>query len=167
VDAGELPEPSHIVVALGSGGTAAGLLAGIWLSGLRSRLLCVVVSDALRLEARRIARLARRTLRLLAEHGADSGTATTTAGMLKLERRWIGGGYGHATPQAERAIELFAEREDVTLDPVYTAKTVAALLDLNAQGALGEGPVLYWHTYSSPPNPVAPGRIAEEATGIC
>ena len=47
VIAGELPEPSHIVVALGSGGTAAGLLAGIRLSGLRSRLLCVVVSDAL------------------------------------------------------------------------------------------------------------------------
>ncbi len=38
----------------------------------------------------------------------------------------------------------------MTLDPVYTAKTVAALLDLNAGGALGEGPVLYWHTYSSP-----------------
>ena len=42
------------------------------------------------------------------------------------------------------------EREQVTLDPVYTAKAVAALLGLNASGAFGEGPVLYWHTYSPP-----------------
>ncbi len=168
VVAGDLPEPSHIVVALGSGGTAAGLLAGIWLTGLRSRLLCVVVSDAIRLEARSVARLARRTLRLLADHGAGA-PAATTAGRLKLERRWIGRGYGHSTREAEQAIELFAEREDVTLDPVYTAKTVAALLDLNAAGALGDGPILYWHTYSrpDPTNPVAPGRVAEEATGSC
>jgi D-cysteine desulfhydrase len=165
VVAGELPEPSHIVVALGSGGTAAGLLAGIRLSGLRSRLLCVVVSDAIRLEARGVARLARRTLQLLADHGA-AVPAATTAGTLKLERGWLGTGYGRSTPESERAMELL-ERERVTLDPVYTAKAVAALLALNERGAFGEGPVLYWHTYSAPkPNPVAPGRAAEEATGI-
>ncbi len=165
VVAGELPEPSHIVVALGSGGTAAGLLAGIRLSGLRSRLLCVVVSDAIRQEARRVARLARRTLRLLAEHGTPA-PAATAAGTLKLERGWLGPGYGRSTPESEQAMELL-ERERVTLDPVYTAKAVAALLGLNARGAFGDGPVLYWHTYSPPEdgNPVAPGREAEEATG--
>jgi len=180
VAAGELPEPSHIVVALGSGGTAAGLLAGIWLSGLRSRLLCVLVSDVIRLDARSLARLARRTLRVLAAHGVDVGAAPT-AGALKVEDGWLGPGYGRSTPEAERALELLAEREGVTLDPVYTAKAVAALLDLNSSGAFGDGPVLYWHTYSSPEtaNPVAPasgqGRmtarhpgslVAEEATGI-
>jgi D-cysteine desulfhydrase len=153
VVAGELPEPSHIVVALGSGGTAAGLLAGIWMSGLRSRVLCVVVSDAIRLEARSIVRLARRTLRLLRRHGAATPAATTTR-RLKLERGWLGPGYGRSTPESERAIELFAEQEKVALDPVYTSKTVAALLDLNAAGAFGEGPVLYWHTYSEPEAPV-------------
>jgi D-cysteine desulfhydrase len=45
---------------------------------------------------------------------------------------------------------LFAEREDVVLEPVYTAKAVAALLELNRRGAFGTGPVLYWHTYSPP-----------------
>ena len=165
VIAGELPEPSHIVVALGSGGTAAGLLAGIRLSGLRSRLLCVVVSDAIRLEARSVARLARRTLRLLAEHGA-AAPAAPAACALRLERGWLGPGYGRSTPESEQAMEL-AERERVTLDPVYTAKAVAALLGLNASGAFGEGPVLYWHTYSPPEdaNPIAPGCVAEEAIG--
>ncbi len=50
VGAGELPEPSHIVVALGSGGTAAGLLAGLKLAGLRSRLVCVLVNDLIRVD---------------------------------------------------------------------------------------------------------------------
>ena len=62
----------------------------------------------------------------------------------------LGAGYGHSTPAAERAIVLFAEREDVVLEPVYTAKAAAALLDLNRRGAFGKGPVLYWHTYSRP-----------------
>jgi D-cysteine desulfhydrase len=173
-----VPEPSHIVLALGSGGTAAGLLAGIRLSGLRSRLLCVVVSDAIRVQARPVARLAHRTLRLLAAHGVALPPAPA-AGTLKLERGWLGPGYGRSTPESEQAMELL-EREQVMLDPVYTAKAVAALLGLNARGAFGEGPVLYWHTYSAPkpdpvapgrgveaelPDPVAPGRGAEEAIG--
>ena len=36
------------------------------------------------------------------------------------------------------------------LEPVYTAKAAAALLELNRRGAFREGPVLYWHTYSRP-----------------
>jgi len=173
VAAGELPEPSHVVVALGSGGTAAGLLAGLRLSGLRSRLLCVLVSDVIRMNARSVARLARRTLRLLNAHGTTRA-ADPLQGTLRVEPRWLGRGYGHSTPAAERAMSLLAEREGVALDPVYTAKAMAAILDLNEAGAFGDGPVLYWHTYSAPKanpigreaeerrDPAAPGREAEE-----
>ncbi|MEK6326492.1 MAG: pyridoxal-phosphate dependent enzyme [Actinomycetota bacterium] len=150
VEAGELPEPSHIVVPLGSGGTAAGLLAGLKLAGLRSRLVCVLVNDLTRVDERTVARLAGRTLRLLRKRGADVGQVEAAAADLTLERGWLGPGYGHSTPAAEWAIELFAEREDVVLEPVYTAKAAAALLELNRRGAFGQGPVLYWHTYSRP-----------------
>jgi D-cysteine desulfhydrase len=88
--------------------------------------------------------------------------------VLKLERRWLGPGYGRSTPESDEAMRLLGQREGVTLDPVYTAKAVAALLDLNSAGAFGEGPVLYWHTYGPPNgNPVAPRRGAGEATGSC
>jgi D-cysteine desulfhydrase len=150
VQAGDLPEPSHIVVPLGSGGTAAGLLAGLKLTHLRSRLVCVLVNDLIRVDEGTVARLARRTLRLLRRRGAGVGSAEVAAGDLEVERGWLGAGYGHSTPAAERATELLAEREDVVLEPVYTAKTAAALLELNRRGAFGEGPVLYWHTYSRP-----------------
>lgn len=150
VEAGELPEPSHIVVALGSGGTAAGLLAGLHLTRLRSRLVCIRVSDVVPMGSRRVARLARRTLRLLRRHGANVIGDTPTAADLDVERDWLGTGYGQPTAAGERAMEALAHREGVTLEPVYTAKAMAAVLELNRRGAFGDGPVLYWHTYSRP-----------------
>jgi len=62
----------------------------------------------------------------------------------------LGPGYGHSTLEAERAIDLLRDREGVELEPVYTAKAVAAMLDLNRRGKFGQGPVLYWHTHRAP-----------------
>ena len=59
-------------------------------------------------------------------------------------------------------MELLAEREGVVLDPVYTAKAFAALLELNRAGAFDRGPVVYWHTYGNP-DP-RPGSAVEPKT---
>jgi D-cysteine desulfhydrase len=150
IEAGELPAPSHVVVALGSGGTAAGLAAGIKLFGLRSRLVCVLVNDLIRVDATTVARLARRTLRLLGRHGVDAEGTEIAAADVVVERDWLGDGYGHPTVQAERAIGLLAELESMRLEPVYTGKAMAALLELNRRGAFGDGPVLFWQTYGPP-----------------
>jgi D-cysteine desulfhydrase len=150
VQAGELPEPSHVVVALGSGGTAAGLLVGLKLAGLSSRLVGVLVNDLVRVDERTVARLARRTLRLLRDRGASVREVEVAAADVEVQRGWLGSGYGHSTPAADRATELLRERENIVLEPVYTAKAVAAMLELNRGGAFGPGPVLYWHTYGPP-----------------
>lgn len=156
VDAGELPEPSHAVVALGSGGTAAGLALGLRLAGLRTRVVAVLVSDVLRLTPSSVARLAGRTLRLLRRRGAAIEGVGLAAADLDVEDRWLGGGYGHRTEAAERARELIGEREGIALEPVYTAKAMAALLGLREEGRFGAGPVLYWHTHDRLAAP-APG----------
>ncbi|HEY7150577.1 MAG TPA: pyridoxal-phosphate dependent enzyme [Solirubrobacterales bacterium] len=150
IDSGELPEPSHVVVALGSGGTAAGLAAGMKLFGLRSRLVCVLVNDLIRVDATTVARLASRTLRLLRRHGANAEGIEVEPGDVVVERDWLGSGYGHSTAEAEGAIELLANREGLALEPVYTGKAMAALLELNRRGAFGEGPVLFWQTHAHP-----------------
>jgi D-cysteine desulfhydrase len=149
----EVPEPSHVVVALGSGGTSAGLLAGLRLAGLRSRLVCVLVSDVAPVTARRVARLAHRTLGLLGRHGVAADGPPPAPSDLDLKLDWLGAGYGHATSAGERATTLLAERVGIRLDPVYTSKAAAAVLDMNRRGAFGAGPVLYWHTYSPPVAP--------------
>lgn len=143
VRAGELPEPSHVVVPVGSGGTAAGLLLGLRLAGLRTCVVGVVVNDKLRLDASTVSRLARRGARLLRRRGAGPGFDDPSARDLCMTREWLGAGYGHATAAGGRAQQLTSEREGLALDPVYTAKAMAALLDLEAAGRLTPGPVLF------------------------
>ena len=51
--------------------------------------------------------------------------------------------------EADQAVELARREEGLTLEPVYTAKAMAALLALRRGRELGQGPVLYWHTHDA------------------
>ena len=148
VEQGDLPEPSHVLVALGSGGTAAGLVLGLGIAGLRTRVVAVQVNDRMPLDPARVARLARRARRLLERRGARIGTGPISAGDLRVEGRWLGAGYGHRTPEADNAIGV-ARDEGIALEPVYTGKTMAALLALRELRELAAGPLLYWHTHNA------------------
>jgi D-cysteine desulfhydrase len=144
VEAGSLPEPAHVVVPVGTGGTAAGLALGFQLAGLHTRVVGIVVNDQLRLDAPVMVRLARRTAALLEGRGARLGALRLEPDMLDLTRDQIGAGYGHPTEAAERAAALAAQ-EQLALDPVYTAKAMAGLLALRAEDRLAD-PVLFVHT---------------------
>ncbi len=145
VEAGELPEPERIVLALGSGGSVAGLMVGLGLAGLRTRVHAVLVNDKLRLDKPRLTRLAQRTRRLLRRRGAELPAAPLAE--LDVVRDFMGAGYGHPIPQAGDAIRRAREAADLTLESVYTGKTMAAVL---AGAIRGDGPLLYWHTHSAP-----------------
>jgi D-cysteine desulfhydrase len=144
IEDGSLPEPAHVVVPVGTGGTAAGLALGFQIAGLRSRVLGVVVSDQLRLDAPVFSRLAGRTASLLERRGADLPQLRLEPEMLDLTREQIGAGYGHPTEAAGQAAALAAE-DGLSLDPVYTAKATAGLLELRGAGRLAN-PVLFIHT---------------------
>ena len=132
---GELPEPDTVWCALGSGGTAAGLARGLRMAGLRTKVRAVHVNDGLRLTEATITRLARRT-----PVGGDD------LNEVEVVHGYLGDGYGHGTPEAIRAIGRAREAEGLKLDPVYTGKAMAALLDHLERGT--GGPALYWHTYN-------------------
>ena len=144
VEQGSLPEPAHAVVPVGTGGTAAGLALGFQIAGVRTRVVGVVVNDQLRLDPPVIARLARRTARLLERRGANLGRLQIDPGMLDLTRDQIGSGYGHRTEAAAGAAGRAAV-DGLALDPVYTAKAMAGLLALRAESRLDD-PVLFIHT---------------------
>lgn len=139
---GELPRPGVAVTATGSGGTAAGLALGFALAGLPVRTIGVIVTEHLRLDEPAITRLAGRSAKLLRKRGAEFPEPNLD---LEMTGEWMGETYGAPTPGAERAIEL-ARADGLTLDPVYTAKAMAALLDKSKAGQLGEGPVLFLNT---------------------
>jgi D-cysteine desulfhydrase len=142
---GDIPEPSHVVTAVGSGGTAAGLLLGLELAGLETRVVAVIVNDTLRLDSKVLVGLSGRTAELLRNRGADPEGRPVSADRLIIVDDQIGDGYGHTTPQAQAAREIAAEQAGLDLDPVYTAKAMAGLLELN-DGRLGEGPVVFIDT---------------------
>ena len=131
---GELPEPATVWCALGSGGTAAGLALGLRMAGLRTKVRAVHVNDGLKLTEATIARLARRT-----PVGGDA------INEVEVVHGYLGAGYGHGTATARDAIDRARDAEGLTLDPVYTGKAMAAVLD-HMRSA--DGPALYWHTYN-------------------
>jgi D-cysteine desulfhydrase len=145
VAAGELPEPSHVLVAMGTAGTAAGLSLGLRLAGLGTRVVGVPVNDMLRLDARSTARLAGRAERVLRRRGAVFGARAPEPGDLTVLDGWIGPGYGRHTPEGAAATAA-ARADSVALDPVYTAKAMAALMAANRAGDLEPGPLLFVHT---------------------
>jgi len=145
VERGEIQEPSHVVTAVGSGGTAAGLLLGFRLAGLKTKVVGVVVNDTLRLDSRALTGLAKKTERLLRKRGAVLPDHGVDVEKLMVVDSQLGPGYGHPTESADRARSLASEAEGLELDPVYTAKAMAGLLELN-DGRLGDGPVVFIDT---------------------
>lgn len=146
IEAGALAEPSHLVTAVGSGGTAAGLALGLRLAGLRTRVVGVVVNDTLALDATHIVGLAHRAERLLRSRGARFAPTGLQAADVTMTTDWLGPGYGHPTPAAATA-QARAAADGLRLEPVYTAKAMAALLHLGAAGEFGAGPALFLNTY--------------------
>ena len=146
VAAGEIPEPAHIVTPVGSGGTVAGLLLGLRLAGLRSGVVAVVVNDTLPLGAREIRDLAARAEHLLRRRGAKFGEIDLGAAELTVTREYLGPGYGYATAEG-RAAQRVGDEFGVRLDPVYTAKAFAGLLEIEARTRGDDRPILMLDTF--------------------
>lgn len=142
VASGDLPEPASMVVPVGSGGTVAGLTLGLRLAGLSTRVLGAVVNDMLRLDAVTMARLARRTARLLRERGLTDVPDLRPADF-DLRADWLGATYGDPTP-ASRAEVARAGDVGLDLEPVYTGKSLAAL---RALAPSLPSPVLWLNTH--------------------
>ena len=127
-----------IVVADGSGGTQAGLLAGLGASP--TRVLGVDVGTRPDLDTA-VPDLARAT----AEHLGRS----TDLGPTIVDHDHVGRAYGWATEGAVAAMRAAARTEGLILDPVYSAKAMDALTTHATTGRIG-GRVLFWHTGGAP-----------------
>ncbi len=149
VAAGLLPEPAAVIVPLGSGGTAAGLVAGLGLAGLATRVIAVRVTDLLPPTPRLLDRLARGALAVLRRLGADVPVLALPPDGLEVRSDWLGAGYGAATPEGEAAARAIAATEDVSCELTYGAKALAGALALARDRAWRGRPLLFWHTYSS------------------
>jgi len=170
IRAGTLESPSEIFVPVGTGGTYAGLGLGLRLAGLNSRLVGILVTDILPPSPARLARAARATLRMLRRADPSIPELALGPGDFPVTTGQVGPGYGASTPAAEDAVRA-ASDAGLRLETTYTGKCLAEIRERARRGTLGEGPILFWNTFSSidvkqraPHSPDAaalPGRLRQ------
>ena len=139
-------ENAWLVVAAGSGGTLAGLMAGLALLNSSLHLLGIDVGKLWKAFPASIARLAGELCSRLGEPRLFLPDQVPL-----IEKTYVGERYAALTPPCRNAIRRLAQLEGILLDPVYTGKAFAGLLDLVEQGQLGKDePIVFLHTGGLP-----------------
>lgn len=134
----------HIVLATGSAGTQAGLLAGLILAEVDIPVLGICVSRSASEQVTIVTTLLEKTLRLI---GLDPSLAQ---GRVFANGNYYGQGYGIPTDKMIEAVRLCAQHEGLILDPVYTGKGMSGMIDLCRKATFGnEANVLFIHTGGS------------------
>lgn len=134
-----------VICASGSGGTHSGLLAG--LIGMTSDIDVIGISVRRKKNEQEamIYELTQKTCQYLGIHHTVSRDAVTCLD------EYVGPGYSLPTEQMIEAVKMLAEMEGVLLDPVYTGKTMAGLIDLIRKKQFKrEEKVLFLHTGGAP-----------------
>ena len=131
-----------IVFATSSGGTQAGLEVGKRLFNYHDlRLLGVSADDPSDVIKENVFKAAGPMLSSLGKSEAP------TWAELHVDDGFIGDGYAVSTKESREAFQLFAGREGILLDPVYSAKAAAGLVAYSREGRFKETDrVLFWHT---------------------
>lgn len=134
-----------VICASGSAGTQAGLLVGFWGNHSRIPVLGINVSRPKESQEKIVWTLAKETALLAGCRGEIPREEVLCFG------EYVGPGYSIPTRQMVEAVELVARTEGILLDPVYTGKAVAGLLDLVRKGFFSKKEnLLFVHTGGSP-----------------
>jgi 1-aminocyclopropane-1-carboxylate deaminase/D-cysteine desulfhydrase-like pyridoxal-dependent ACC family enzyme len=145
-----------VITAVGTGGTLAGLMAGFHLIQSPIRLLGLDIGKLWQAFPKSIARLASD---LCAVWHQPAPFFANKVPM--IEAIYAGEGYSVLNIKTITAMHLLAEKEGVVLDPVYTGKAFAGLLDLTSQGRFqSDEHVVFLHTGGFPGNWAYSSQIA-------
>ena len=138
-------QPDWIVLASSSGGTQAGLVLGAKQTSFPGRILGISVDKPADELTQTIMALANQTAAWL---GIDKKIESAD---VLVNDAYCQAGYGILQPAEVEAIRLFARTEGILLDPVYTGRAAAGLIDLIRKGFFSPNEtVLFWHTGGIP-----------------
>ena len=135
-------QADYVFHATGSGGTMAGLVAGRALTGSKADIVSVAVSDhPVEAYVREKAELANEALAWI---GAQE---RVSAADFHVDANYFQPGYERPSAAATEAIKTLAVKEGLLLDPVYSGKCFAGLLDYVRSGKISrDSVVVFWHT---------------------
>ena len=139
------PQVDWIVFASSSGGTQAGLVLGARLFGFKGQLLGISVDEPRTNLQVRVAELAADGSGKFGKH------IEFNPNDILVNDDYCSAGYGVLTGRERDAIRQFARAEGLLLDPVYTGRAAAGLIDLVRKGFFKKDEtVLFWHTGGQP-----------------
>jgi D-cysteine desulfhydrase family pyridoxal phosphate-dependent enzyme len=142
---GQKVNADWIVFGSSSGGTQAGLVLGARVHGYKGRVLGISIDESQRTLQERVAKLASETSERLGHRIRFDPEEVL------VNDTYAAPGYGVLTGAERDAISLFAKQEGLLLDPVYTGRAAAGLVDLIRKGFFGRNEtVLFWHTGGQP-----------------
>jgi 1-aminocyclopropane-1-carboxylate deaminase/D-cysteine desulfhydrase-like pyridoxal-dependent ACC family enzyme len=142
---GQGVQPDWIVFGTSSGGTHAGLVLGQRVFGYPGKILGISIDESVGWLKSRVSALATETSERLGKR-IEFGEGDVSA-----NDQYCQAGYGVVTDAEREAVRLFAENEGLLLDPVYTGRAAAGLIDLVHKGLFGKREtVLFWHTGGQP-----------------
>ena len=149
IDAGDLPCPKRIYIAMGTMGSAAGLTLGMALAGLDIETQAIRVTHSRYANDTDFRRLMAKTVAMM--HAIDPAIPADleTRANIVWRDEFFGGAYGRTTDATEQAIAVAKDDLGLLLESTYSGKAMAGLLH-----DIGEGfdePVLFWNTYNSRP----------------
>ena len=131
----------RLVHATGSAGTQAGLVAGLHAMSSPVHVLGIGVRAPKDRQEANVLRLAQATA---AQMGLDRPVPSSA---VEANCDYVGGGYGIPTPGMIEAVRMLARLEGIMLDPVYSGKGMAGLVDLIRRGTFTKGQtVVFLHT---------------------
>jgi L-cysteate sulfo-lyase len=131
----------HLVMATGSAGTQAGLVAGFKLLRSSIPVLGIGVRAPKQQQEANVFQLAVRTAELLGHPGVIQPEDVVA------NCDYVGAGYGLPTESMVEALTLVAEYEGIVLDPVYSGKGMAGLIDLIRKGFFKKSEnIIFLHT---------------------
>ena len=139
----EQMQPDVIYIPMGTGGTHAGLLVGLKLAGLNTRVEAIRVTHP---KFRTEIHIKNLCAQICAKLGIDPVIEDSD---IIIRDEFFGEDYGIPTSEGREAVELFKSKENVQLENTYTGKTAAALLHDLHSGKLDDQTVLYWNTLNS------------------
>jgi len=134
-------EFDHIISAVGSGGTLAGMLLGKNAYGMKAQIHGINVCDDASYFQERVSNIVREAKR---RYGFELNLQKKDINIID---GYVGKGYGLNRQEEIELIKLVARIEGIILDPVYTAKAMFGLRDQIRKGRFTKSEkVLFWHT---------------------
>jgi D-cysteine desulfhydrase len=149
IDAGQMPVPDVLYLAMGTMGCVVGLAIGIKLAGLRTKVIAVRASSPETSSAARLFTMADSTVAYARRLDPAFPAMRIGRSDVEIAGAHLGRGYAQATAEGLSAISLAREMEGLSLEPTYTGKALAALLASTT--ALSGKVVLFWNTHNGRP----------------